>query len=309
MQILGGIRATVARAADMAGSLEGLAHLAEELAAVHAREIPSNCGRTRAQETPPQPPTPPRPSPQHLPPQHASTSKHPPQVTPRWVEAAKLLRKQQNQGGLCLIKVYLFLMQSYCASAARHSSLVEARACADEVQQQLLQFSQEVIAECAAPSEVATHLAHEGQCSAVDARLGGVVGGGGVADLGSVAAPPPLKPIRTRCNDGLKGAEQRVAGVAVGDSQGEKSILLPTSSASDEVGTPAPELRRWSVKENAAVVCAGLKALSKQGGGSDWVQELMPALCALMRCGDRAVRDSIADILESVVWPRLEHAL
>jgi hypothetical protein len=71
----------------------------------------------------------------------------------------------------------------------------------------------------------------------------------------------------------------------------------------------AVDVLRWSVRENSAVVCLALRVLMEHAKGSDWVQQLMPSLCVLMKCGDRTVRGSIADVLESVVWPRLEHAL
>lgn len=84
--------------------------------------------------------------------------------------------------------------------------------------------------------------------------------------------------------------------------------------AESEYGTSVAERREacaWSPIDNAPVLCAVLRALAaQQGGGKQgWASDMMPSLCVLMRSGDGDVRDVIADIFDSVVWPQLENAL
>jgi hypothetical protein len=145
-------------------------------------------------------------------------------------QALQLLRKQQNHGGRLLIKTYLFTIESFRSSAARHPALVEAHNCMATAQSQLLAMCHHLIYAFLVP-----------------------------------------------CIDG-----ERNEGKAV---------------------------RCWDVAENSEVLCAALKALARHQGGGQWVQEMMPSLCGLMRIGDKAVRDALADIFESVVWPQIESGL
>lgn len=137
--------------------------------------------------------------------------------------ALGLLWKQQNHGGRLLVKAYLSTMEVFQASAARHPTLVEARACTAEAQARLQATCAQVLDEC----------------------------------------------LSNKAADGA--------------------------------------VRRWDVVENSTVVVTVLKALATQAQvHKAWVRHMMPSLCALMRLGDRTVREAIADIFDSVVWPEAD---
>jgi hypothetical protein len=87
-------------------------------------------------------------------------------------------------------------------------------------------------------------------------------------------------------------------------------IVLASLQSCQDNGTKQG-LHEWSAVENSPVLCAALGALASQQAGSQakWAQDMMPALCGLMRCSDSAVREAVADILDGVVWPQLQGAL
>ena len=90
-----------------------------------------------------------------------------------------------------------------------------------------------------------------------------------------------------------------------------QTILCGCAASCSPSGGDQAQWCAWSAHENAPVLCAVLHALRELqlAQHSKCDSQLMGILTGLMRCGRPDVRATVADVMESVVWPQLQGVL